>query len=390
MTQIISYALPAELWQPSPRVSNSLDVIQDLTQEIIAIRRRLNKQVNEDVERDRYHATCELLEQAVQQWMAASTATDDRFASFVNDQDYFDLLTYCWLGRCANRIDVNSSPMDCWLGASVIPPSHVKDCIADLKAAASDSSSLRQRIDFLEQVLQRRAGIVECQVPSDDGETMDLQFSGNTVGQVENRVYQEAQQTGRFNVEDVFRDRVKQALATGASVNMNNQNHFVITHVLAEFVTLRDDQPPGQIRVAYGDGSEAPPFPLCCLKPASPHRHEFVVPFSLMSMRHLLLDPSVVRNWLRNREIDQNSTLARSDIYCYHHAVSEFQALRSSANRDQRLCVHLFHTGYEPAVVGVYRAAVEAIRDGGDWLRVVPHFYVETGFETGPSWPPIA
>ncbi len=389
MTQIVSYVLPAELWQPSPRVSNSLDVIQDLTQEIIAIQRRLVKQVNEDVERDRYHATCELLEQAVQQWMTTS-ASADRFESFTNDKDYFDLLTYGWLERCATTIDEGESKGECWLGASVIPPAHVEAYTADLKAAMSDSSSRSMRIDFLEKVRQQQAGIVECQVSVDGDEMVNLQFSGDAVGRGANHVFLEAQQAGPVNVEDLFRARVKQALMTGESVNMNNQNHVVITHVLAEFVTLRDDQPPGHIRVAYGDGSEAPPFPLCCLKPASRLRDEFVVPISLMSMRHLLLDPSVVKNWLRNREIDQDSTLARSDIYCYHHAVAEFRALRTTVSRDQRLCVHLFHTGYEPAVVGVYRAAVEAIRDGGDWLRVVPHFYVETGFETGPSWPLIA
>ena len=149
------------------------------------------------------------------------------------------------------------------------------------------------------------------------------------------------------------------------------------------------EKPPGQIRVAYGDGSEAPPYPLRCLQPADLSKEELVVPLSLMSMRHLLLDQSVVRNWLRNREIDQDSTLACGDFYCYQHAVAEFHSLRDTIERGQRLCVNLYHTGYEPAVVGVYRAAVEAIRERGDWLRIVPHYFVDAGFITGPSWPPL-
>jgi hypothetical protein len=389
MTQIVSYALPAELWQPSPRANKSLDVIQDLTQEIIAVRRRLEKQVNEDVERDRYHATCELLEQAVQRWITIS-ASAERFESFVNDTAYFDLLTYCWLERSASNMDAGSSGMECWLGASVIPPDRIQDYIYDLQAAAVDSDWFSRRMEFLERVLAQGAGLVECQIPADDGEMVNLSFSGNADGRDASGIYLETQQGGRVDVEEVFRNRVLYALTSGGSVNMNNQNHVVITHVLAEFVTVREECLPGKIRVIYGDGSEAPPFPLLCLKPAIPQRDEFVVPVSLMSMRHLLLDPSVVRNWLRNREIDQDSTLARADIYCYQHAVTEFRGLRSTVNHGQRLCMHLYHTGYEPAIVGVYRAAVETIRDHGDWLRVVPHFYVETGFETGPSWPPIA
>jgi len=42
-------------------------------------------------------------------------------------------------------------------------------------------------------------------------------------------------------------------------------------------------------------------------------------------------------------------------------------------------------------VVGFYRAAVESIRDRGDWLRVVPHYFLGAGrFDIGPSWPPLA
>jgi hypothetical protein len=142
------------------------------------------------------------------------------------------------------------------------------------------------------------------------------------------------------------------------------------------------------VRVTYADGSEAEPFPLRCLDPAPPGRPERLVPLALMSMRHLPLDESVVMNWYRNREIDQSSTLGWSDRVCHRQAAERLAALRA-ASGGRAVVVHLYHTGFEPAVVGFYRAAVEAARDGGGWLRVVPHYHTETGPVQGPSWPPV-
>lgn len=390
MTPIVSYLVPAELWREQPRVAGALDIIQDLAQEVMAIRRRLGKKVNEDAEADRYQETCELLEEAVQRVARNAPEGSQPFTSFVNDDAYFALLSRCWLQRLAAREDPAVATIDPWLGASVIPPENVAEHLAAMNQEVDDALWRQVRIDFLREATALRAGIVECQLPQADDVSVNLQLEGHLRRRVANQAELGQVRQGRVDVDNLFRGRIEQALPTGESVNMNNQNHVVITKGLAEFILFSREHPPGHIRVVYGDGSQAPTFPLRCLHPADPQREELVVPFSLMSMRHLLLDPCVVRNWLRNREIDQDSTLARSDRYCYQHAVAEFRSLHSTVADDQRLCVHLYHTGYEPAVVGVYRAAVESIRDEGDWLRIIPHFFVDPGFVTGPSWPPLA
>ena len=43
--------------------------------------------------------------------------------------------------------------------------------------------------------------------------------------------------------------------------------------------------------------------------------------------------------------------------------------------------VKMYHTGFEPAVIGLYRAVVLELQKRRDWLQVTPCFYRGNSFE---------
>jgi hypothetical protein len=133
---------------------------------------------------------------------------------------------------------------------------------------------------------------------------------------------------------------------------------------------------PGRVRVIYADGSEAKPFPLRILPmnsaPPSPNLVEISV--ALMSMRHLELDPVVDWAWYRNKEVSQTRPLAESDDFCFQYSLRQLAELRA-AYPGQAVLLNMFHTGFEPAALGFYRAVATILMRQRGWLRVVPHYF---------------
>ena len=69
-------------------------------------------------------------------------------------------------------------------------------------------------------------------------------------------------------VERLYREvaaAVRQFRSEGiaSKINVNNQPHEVTTDVFGEWTKMGGG--PASVRIVYADGSEAAPFPLCCL-----------------------------------------------------------------------------------------------------------------------------
>ena len=95
---------------------------------------------------------------------------------------------------------------------------------------------------------------------------------------------------------------------------------------------------------------------------------------ALMSMRHLELDPLVDWAWFRNKEVSQTRQLAESDEFCFRYSLDQLEGLRA-AYGGRRVRLSMYHTGFEPAALGFYRALALSLRAQRGWLRVVPHFF---------------
>jgi len=169
---------------------------------------------------------------------------------------------------------------------------------------------------------------------------------------------------------------IEEALPTNGKVNMSNQPHEVSTEVLGQFVRASADQVPGRVRVIYADGSEAKPFPLRILPmnsvPAPTNPVEISV--ALMSMRHLELDPVVDWAWFRNKEVSQTRPLAETDELCFQYSLKQLAELQV-AYAGHALQLKMYHTGFEPAAIGFYRAVAATLMRQRGWLRVVPYYW---------------
>jgi len=141
--------------------------------------------------------------------------------------------------------------------------------------------------------------------------------------------------------------------------------------------------------VAYTDGSEATPFPLFCL----PQLDSNIVPsenllrVALMSMRHLELDPEIDFCWFRNREVSRTRTLAETDQFCFDTTLEQLKDSLQSGD----LTIQIFHTGFEPAVIGFYRGVVKVLLDMQKQtslsLNVIPYYFRgENDYQTGSLW----
>lgn len=166
-----------------------------------------------------------------------------------------------------------------------------------------------------------------------------------------------------------------------SAINLSNQSHNTIADVLHEFVYVdaEEEVAPTYVHVLYGDGSRGKPFPLRCL----PRKHNGYLPqlrhiqplrTALISMRHLEMDHLVDIAWLLNKDIPKAPPLADVDAFSYRETQRQLREALSTGP----LKLHLYHTGFQPAVVGFYRALVEELlqrRNTSPQLEVTPYYF---------------
>lgn len=196
-----------------------------------------------------------------------------------------------------------------------------------------------------------------------------------------------------------LKERIRQAImAVHAGqpgvVDFSGQPHNAITEALHAFAYTeqREAQEPLYIQVHYGAGSQADPFPLCCL----PKRKQYqlahltaVKPIraSLISMRHLEMDAHVYMAWLLNQQVAQLPTLTKVDEFSYLQTRSQLrEALAVGPYK-----LHLYQTGFQPAVVGFFRALVEELLSRANEfpaLEVVPYYFARDKgyYRPGKAW----
>lgn len=141
----------------------------------------------------------------------------------------------------------------------------------------------------------------------------------------------------------------------------------VLTQGLRRFVA--GDGPAVLARVVYQDGSEAQPFPLRCLDVVDRDEDPDAIRLALMSMRHNEMDDIVDGCLLRNRLMSRVRPAAETDDLAYSLARHRLQELATRS-----VTVRLYQTGFQPAVVGFYRALVDHLIESPG-IAVWPHFH---------------
>jgi hypothetical protein len=148
--------------------------------------------------------------------------------------------------------------------------------------------------------------------------------------------------------------------------------HYVITEALRGFLYKGSGRNPAEIIINYSNGGEAKgPIHLYALERRSPQPGKETLRVGMISMRHPAIDHIVDISWLLNDEIPvSDTTYVYRDNYCYKSACKFLEQL----SKKKIECIHLFQTGYQPAVLGFYRALIDYLRTGRE-LALTPYYF---------------
>lgn len=411
-SKIYLCAVPQDVWtEPATAHGKQADIARFVS-DALGCEQRIAKEVNLDNEYSRYTLCCQRIEQeiAASRRLATFQTADDflklvqsgRFPLFRVPDDYLVALAEATEHIGQERI-----------GASFFPP----DSLASHRAAfvqwstahkLADIPGVRHRTAFLRLAESAGCGVVEILSAYHPGSAAVAPERAMMGAEEEPgaEVYitlpefsQQIDSTETFGrkkreLAATLRRHIREAITTGEPVAFGNEaQHDVIAEVLNEvtFVPAGEQPRPFALRVIYADGSEAAPFPVFSLS-RSPQAELNVAAtplrVALMSMRHLELDPEIDFCWFRNRDVSRTRTLAETDRFCLDTTLSQ---LRDSLALGD-LVIHMYHTGFEPAVIGFYRGVAQVLKElrvqrSSRRLIVVPFYYRGgTNYQAGTIW----
>jgi hypothetical protein len=381
-TVLRMYLIPKDWWSEG---SAFFEQAGEFLSDALAIESRLPKGVNLASERSRYQLCCQRIQEA------AYSQGDDLSRELLSPE-YLTLLRTLY-EQSADQV-IQSRVTACFFSPkdTVEHSQNFESLIKN--AGLGEHPEGQKRLAFLEMAKEQEGGVIEVpelfsgmEAGSDTSEGIFLDYL-STPGLSISTAEQELTRESREKLEDIFKDKIRRALETGEEVNCSNQPHPVLAEVLNYFV-YSDGIQPGLLPIIYMDGSQADPFPVGLLTRQECDLEDLpVLKASLISMRHLEMDEHVDMAWFRNSKVSQPRPFAQTDAYCTQRT-SELLA----GIGPEGLCLHLYQTGLETAVIGFYRALVsffQAQREQGHSgrVKVVPHYFVseEKGYKKGTPW----
>jgi len=184
-----------------------------------------------------------------------------------------------------------------------------------------------------------------------------------------------------------FRQQIVAALSgedVDAMLRPSGITNSVVTEALREFAERQEEEAPVTIRVRYRDGSFGPNFPLRAAalgtNPPSGWRR---LRFTLLSIRHVEMDATVDGAWLRNSVVSRPRVAGETDALVHEISRRQLAALTDGGP----VVIDMYQTGFEPAVIGFYRAVIEHLAARPGTVAVRPYYFRGPGrFDEGTLW----
>jgi hypothetical protein len=396
---LVQVAIPSVWWK---RAQSPVPEFALTVHEALDIERRLIKGVDLARERLRYIACCRSIEsQARRRYKVVKTrgefdallAKSDLPATHL-DSDYLTFING-WL-ESVQDVDAASR-----LSASFFPPDllgiHRRTFETALRGTMKKVPDVVQRrLEFICWAEDAGCGVIEFGVLDASGITptgisvetraQRIDAPSIIVAPPPESPPQPAPSVRKSELE-WMREAVTQGLASGTGVNFNNYHHPVITTVLHELAYRGVNGATQPLKVLYGDGSQADPFPVGGLQfdERKCREAEAAIPLraALLSIRHPEMDSEVDFSWFPNRGASRSrDSYAETDRWCYQQSLELFSALPA----DDLTVIELYQTGLEPAVVGFYRALAKILRDGKLRVAVRPRIFRAEGVYPPGDW----
>ncbi len=361
--------------------------LRELMARGLKIEERMAKGVGIEDEQRRYHTLCDRME-----YLANLICTSRLVEAADLGLEYFDLL----LGLQSKYPEETKKArlMSNFCPANLVS-SQLDQFLKLMKMAGlSERKEVKIKAAFYERASQNRWHILEIQEPTVLGDTDNSGSESGLLDQflampISDDITAQNQSSAtkglRIQINKVIDDLAKNI---PAAVNFSDIPHSAITDILYEFAYKSGK--PMYLPVVYGDGSKARPLPIHCLKPKAETVKQAMsqtpsLAVGMMSGRHHELDSKVKIYFYRNQEISIGRTAAESDEVAYLEAKKTFERLRKEGI--YRIAFH--QTGFQPAVVGFFRALIEEIvswKNSAPILEVTPQFYFEGGVRPGQPW----
>ena len=442
-TETVLCAIPRECWDKAKLPSYHGALLQGFLRKFESIQRRLAKNIAAEDESLRLQRVYERIEQVtLSHSRFAATATEfraclaaGRFPAISVGSEYTDLLRLAQLETAAaSSAAAGDGVGETGVGETVYSPRLLDHHLPRFKSLASRlglerHAAIRHRVWFIEQRV-RPAGCGLVEIPDALSVSRYEQQQSNpsavdgrgiwnrlvdyfwptpppdqsSIALLEGRSVDDAKTVdaadwAQYGVGDRgvwmverLRSQIEAALLGQGAINLVNQRHNMATELLQQYIHVEQGRSRVLAPVQYGAGHLARPFPLRCLSrlPSewAPTRELHV---GLVSMRHLPIDQYIDVNWYRNVEVPSHEGMAQADEFCFQFSLTQLRELLGLIGAG-RLRMHVYHSGFVPAVVGFYRAlatllAEPTTRAGS--LRVIPKLkpLPQGRFEEGRPWP---
>ncbi len=172
--------------------------------------------------------------------------------------------------------------------------------------------------------------------------------------------------------------------ALDASIRPSRITNSVLTETLREYAEITTDRPPVYLPVRYDDASIGPPFPLRALPLVRLIPHGWrQLRFTLLSIRHVEMDSIVDGAWFRNSRISLRRPQGQTDRVAYEISKRQLLLLDPAVPT----VIQIYQTGFEPAIIGFYRAVINHLLAFPNSIAVVPRYFrAEGDFEEGTPW----
>jgi hypothetical protein len=156
-----------------------------------------------------------------------------------------------------------------------------------------------------------------------------------------------------------------------------------LTRALYDIASVHEGSKPGAVSVLYEDGSEGPSFPRGIIEFGSGPLPPRQVVVQLMSSRHPEMDPETDGAWFANRDLSRRLPHGRLDAMAYEFSVEQLAAVA----RRGPVTLVVRQSGFEPAIVGLYRAVAEhLLKSQPQSLAVVPLEPAGGAWRRGRPW----
>lgn len=378
-TNVILLAVP-----DSACIAERLD-LRVLMNRSLKIEERMKKGVNLEDEQRRYQILCDRIE-----YLGNIIVSTQKVESVDLGENYLDLLL---LMQKKNPEDYNTGR----IMANFCPAERAEKQISQFEDLAMRAGILSRVEIGKKSKFYRSAAKKKCHI---------LEIQDMTISEEPDEVILKAGLKDEFlsipmsdnitSARDIsslstLRNQIRQVIANQkkkipASVNFSDLPHNTITETLHEFVY--GSGTPTYLPVTYDDGSKASPFPIHCLKLPKIDQPVIlpgpVLNVGQLSGRHQEMDENINIYFFRNQEISTGKTAGEIDEVAYQKAKEIFERLR----REGIYRIAYYQTGFQPAVVGFYRALTEELLLKGKKapvLEVTPYYFFGH-YEKGKVW----